>query len=206
MTEKTFHIGIDLDGVLYDFAGALRKFLVKHHGWTSEMCEEPQSWTFYENWGLNEEGFRFVCNRAATVGELFNVSDCTDWEAVRQVRRLSECPNLKLHIITARHFGAHSSMSHEATASWLRHLFDYDTLTFSNDKTIIKTDYFIEDSARNHVKLRRNGTKSYLLTQAWNHNAVVDPEYWTDNVDRVQTVRDFVEIVLDETQPAEVPF
>ncbi|ANA86461.1 nucleotidase [Gordonia phage OneUp] len=207
MTEKKIRVGIDLDGVLYDFAKAVREYLVKEHSWDAQLCGEPQKWAFYNDWGLTSEGFNFICNTAADRKMLWDADFCTDYNAVTQIRRLENHPGLSLHVITARHHGWHPGVTQEATAEWLKGKFKYDTLTFSNDKTIVRTDYMIEDSAYNHLKLRDAGTSSFLLNQAWNSDTVCRPAFggYPHPLHRIDSVKEFVDIVLLAADK-EIPF
>ena len=47
-------IGIDLDGVCYDFAVHLRRYLVEWLGHAPEPYEHLHSWDFWTRWGWDE--------------------------------------------------------------------------------------------------------------------------------------------------------
>jgi len=44
----------------------------------------------------------------------------------------------------------------------------YHSLTFSGDKTIVRTDMMVDDKPENYNALRAVGTDAYLLTRPWN--------------------------------------
>ncbi|QAU06646.1 phosphatase [Gordonia phage WilliamBoone] len=195
---EKIRVGIDLDGVVFDFGKAFTAYLQKRHGWPGSHCPPPTSWTFYEEFGLNLIGFQMVCNEAADAGELWDAPGCTSYGAVEAFKELANCPAVSVHIITDRHFGTHPAVSHEATARWLRDIgLRYDTLTFSPDKTIVKTDFMIDDKRENYIALRKAGTEAYLLSKPWNREP---PGLHPSSVSvfrRVDSVSEFVEIVLD---------
>ncbi|QKY79721.1 5' nucleotidase [Gordonia Phage Engineer] len=193
-------VGVDLDGVIYDFGNAFGSFLQAEYNWPGAMCAPPQRWTFYEDWGLTAAGFKMVCNEAADAGRLWNVYGCTNYAVVDAFKELANCPAVSVHIITDRHFGSHPAVSHEATARWLRDIgLRYDTLTFSPDKTIVATDFMIDDKRENYTELRSAGTEAYLLDKPWNQD---DPGQHPSipgvpASHRIRSVVEFVEIVLD---------
>lgn len=203
MTDK-IRVGIDLDGVIYDFGKAFGNFLQDGHNWPVDMCTPPQKWTFFEDWGLTASGFKRFCNEAADAGRLWNTFGCTNYAVVDAFKELTECPAVSVHIITDRHFGSHPAVSHRATAEWLRDIgMHYDTLTFSPDKTIVKTDFMIDDKRENYIALRKAGTEAYLLSKPWNQEPPGLHPSSAPVFRRVDSVTEFVEIVLDAAEKEE---
>lgn len=184
-------VGVDLDGVLYDFGAAFRDYMISEHSWKPEWCVLPKRWEFYEDWGISLAGFKRLCHDAADKGVLWNKSGpIMGWSDVEALCELRDAGHT-IHIVTHRGFGSHRSASHEATARWLGQFkVPYDTLTFSGDKTIIKTDFFIEDNVDNYLALEKAGCRSVLITRPWN-------EHLGDAV-RVSSVACFVDLVLGE--------
>ncbi|WP_075908869.1 5' nucleotidase, NT5C type [Mycobacteroides chelonae] len=185
-------VGVDLDGVLYDFGDAFRDYLVSRHNWDITRCQAPRRWEFYEDWGISSKGFVDICNAAADARALWCVKPLLGayptWEALRKLKRAGH----SVHVITNRNFGTHPAVSHEETAKWLRvHDVLYDTLTFSADKTVIETEYFIEDNADNYLALEKAGCRSVLINRPWNHHV--------ESAWRVDSVACFVDLVLGET-------
>ena len=91
-----------------------------------------------------------------------------------------------IHIVTHRPAEAHAT-----TRRWLReHNILHDSLTFSEDKTVVKTDVFIDDRPENVEALLAKGVQAVLYDRPWNQHA--------DGLPRVNTLvqfRDFVKAV-----------
>lgn len=187
-------IGLDLDGVIYDFGSAFRKFLIEQRGWDPKWCTEPTRWEFYEDWGLNLEGFKRLCHVAADSNRLWCVYGVLGGASVKEhLLRLKNAGHT-IHIITHRGFGSHRAISSLETSRWLcLHEIPYDTLTFCGDKTIIKTDFMIEDNVDNYVALEKSGCQSVLINRPWNSQL--------ENARRVDTVAEFVDMILREDNP-----
>lgn len=178
-------VGVDLDGVLYDFGGAFRHYLIEEYSWRREWCPDPVRWEFYEDWGISLIGFLNLCNEAADRNWLWGGSLMGGYPAVEHLRRLRDAGHT-IHVITNRSFGSHPGRSQSATASWLQ-LWNvpYETLTFAADKTIIATDYFIEDNADNYLALEKAGCEAVLIDRPWNRHLT--------DARRVNSVSEFVD-------------
>jgi len=73
-------------------------------------------------------------------------------------------------IITDRRFGSSPEVSQKNTYEWLaQHNIPYDELWFSADKTVVRTDMFVEDKIENYDALEKAGTDVYLINRAWNY-------------------------------------
>lgn len=180
-------VGWDLDGVEYDFAESVRR-TVKHFGMDSKfrLCEgEPASWYFYRGWGMSDKEFVDLCHKGADAGLIFSGPRRNGGlEAMRRVRNAGH----EVHIVTDRSFGSHPAVSEKITRLFLEeHGYEYDSLTFSADKTIVRTDFFIEDKLQNYDALDAVGTDVYLVNRPWNLEA--------DNRRRVNDLSEFADIV-----------
>lgn len=179
-------VGWDLDGVEYDFAESVRR-TIKHFGLDYPLCEgEPSSWYFYRPWGLSDSEFVDICHRGADAGIIFAGDRRPGGlEAMARVRAAGH----SIHIITDRSFGSHPSVSEKATRLFLEeHGYEYDSLTFSADKTVVPVDYFIEDKLQNYDALEAVGTEVYLINRPWNIKR--------DSRRRVNTVEEFAQAIL----------
>lgn len=161
-------IGIDLDGVCYDFGAALRHYL---WGWCRRdeaSMPEPTRWEFYEDWGLDLKQFLQVCHEGVDAGVIFSWGDPHPgtYDALTALHVAGHT----LHVVTDRSFGSHGR-SEAATRDWLdRYKLPFDSLTFASDKTVVRTDYMIEDKLANYDALDAAGTKVYLLDRPWNQD------------------------------------
>ncbi|QIG58779.1 5' nucleotidase [Gordonia phage DatBoi] len=187
---------IDLDGVLFDFADALRDSLIDI-GFNVRDLPAPTKWAFFEEWGLTLKGFEMVYNRAVRHGALFShrAADRADIAALHQIHRGGHT----IHIVTARGMGPLKALAHEQTAEWLRtNQIPYDTLTFAEDKTIIQTDFALEDNRDNYDALVAAGTRAYLYDQPYNQDA----PGCSRKALRVGSVSEFAH----EIAPEDIPF
>lgn len=157
-------VGVDLDGVCYDFSASVREYLT-HIGW-AHSCPEPTRWEFYEDWGLSLGGFLDICHDGVDAGVIFSYGD--PYPRVREALRLIRAKGHTIHIVTDRSFGTNGA-SEAATRSWLdRHDLPFDSLTFSADKTVVRLDAMVDDKLANYDALDKAGVDVRLLTRAWN--------------------------------------
>lgn len=164
-------IGIDLDGVLYPFDDAIRKYLHYRHQFDWKAMPAPEHWHFYEDWGLTREAFDWYCNTAVDDGYLFRVSEpyAGSHEAMWKLRSAGH----SIHIVTARNFGLPGHVEKDTVAWLAKHELPYDTITFSHDKTVVRTDWFIDDKVDNFLALDKTWTIPVLMDQPWNQDAPV---------------------------------
>ena len=185
-------VGVDLDGVVYDFVGSLKNYLVMV-GWkTPEEIPPATSWTFYKDWGLTTDEFLDVCADGVDQGFIFRLGPPLPG-AVGGMERLQNAGHT-LHIVTNRSFGSHSVSNTEA---WLHdYHIPFDSLTFSDDKTLVRTDVFIDDYVKNYDELEAANVRSVLFDQPWNRDA--------DKALRVHNWGEFTQLVkvLDHSSRA----
>lgn len=179
-------IGLDLDGVGYDFLGSLRQFLVSSTGRHASELPDAVRWEFYEDWGLTLQEFLAHCHAGVDAGVVFSYGPPIHRYA-QLVARLRTAGH-RVHLVTDRAFGA-AGASQAATRHWLaRHNIVVDTLTFSADKTCVPTQVFIEDKLSNYDALAAAGVHAVLLNRPYNQ--VPD-----DGRRRVDTLEQFADLV-----------
>ena len=134
-------LGIDLDGVTYDFVDSVRRYLHEEHSKPlSEMTFEGD-WHFYKEWGLTSEEFLWYCSRGVDEGHIFRSGAAYPGalEALRELQVMGH----QIHLITARAYG--SRYIHN-TADWLHEVqLPYDSLTFTVSKEIAMVDVLLDD-------------------------------------------------------------
>ena len=186
-------VGVDLDGVGHIFERGFAASLLAHGGWgytrsaVDLLYGEAQSWTFYEDLGLNLEEFTATCNYGADEGILFNGHVHDGFvDALARIKAAGH----EVHIITDRAYGSTPEASRRITRLWLHELgVEYDSLTFSSDKTCVPTDFFIEDKPSNYDALVAAGVYCYLVNRPWNTDHVVPTSH------RVASVSEFADIL-----------
>lgn len=164
-------IGIDLDGVCYDFTAALCDFLGR------DVPESP-TWDFYKEWGWDREKFLQACRDAIEKGTLFGYGYLIPG-AKEGVHALLDAGH-KIVFITAR--GGFSGgktfreRTQERTLHWLRTEMGVPNpnVVFEGRKVgaALKagTDFFLEDNAHNVAALLDAEVEAYLFDQPWNRD------------------------------------
>lgn len=173
-------IALDLDGVMYNFHGALRQWIHNTHNVPMELMPDPVTWK-WDHWGWPESDpavFRGYCDQAVDEGFLFARGEALDGalEAARAIKDQGH----ELRIITARGFGTRSV---DNTAQWLRENdVPYDTIMFVKRKHHVRFDLLVDDLHDNVQAARDHGQDAVLFTQDWNahHNDVPRVDSWDE--------------------------
>lgn len=185
-------IGVDLDGVLYDFQGAMIDYLAYRSPFIGAKEQLKRkllpTWRFYEGWGMTDSEFLDAYAAGVDAGwVLWTGAPLVSYKEVDDIRRTGH----EVFIITDRSVG---KLPQTATRAWLdQYGFIYDELHFNADKTIVPTDMFIDDKLENYDALHAAGTEVYLLNRPW--NTVPGGDYRR----RVDTFTEFVGKVLERT-------
>jgi 5'(3')-deoxyribonucleotidase len=168
MDESTFILGVDLDGVVGDFYGAIRKIAAE---WLNKPLDSltPEVTYGLEQWGLAESGGYDRLHRfAVTQRNIFR-----DMEPIKNapaiLRKLSS-QGIRIRIITHRLFLKYSHRtSITQTVDWLDN-FDipYWDICFMNDKGAVGAHVYIDDAPENITSLRRQGCKTIVFSNSTN--------------------------------------
>jgi hypothetical protein len=178
-------IGLDIDDVLYPWFDAAHAACAAA-GITGGVI--PTSWAPYDDYGIDKELWHETIADAVDV-----MYQSAPFEgAVEQVTRLKEAGHT-VHLVTARGALKNGHMIRAETALWAAaHEVPHDSLTFSTDKTVVRTDFFLDDNHGNWQSLWNDSDSTpYLLTKPWNSRYAVGQ--W-----RVETLEQFVNIVLNK--------
>lgn len=179
-------VGIDLDGVCYDFAASVREYLCNTVGSHDESaCTDPLRWEFYEDWGLDLPAFLDAFHAGVNAGVIFAHGD--PHPNVAEAFMRIKAAGHSIHIVTDRAMGEPGA-SEAATSAWLhRHGLPFDSLTFSADKAAVNLDTMVDDKPSNYEALRAAGVDAYLLTRAWNKHV--------PNAQRVLDLLHYAEVI-----------
>lgn len=159
----SLRIGIDLDGVAYDFT---KKFVEVARGKGYDLSDTPDCWNWFEECGMSRQQFEDLMHFSVDDLQLFWRGDVLD-DAAQHISALKDAGH-EIHIVTHRTSGYLYS-SEQATEYWLGYKgFRYDSLTFSADKTVVPVDVFIEDNLDNYDALEAAGIKAYLVNRPYN--------------------------------------
>ena len=179
-------IGFDVDGVLYRFTKAYHLWLNQSRGMSLDPEVEAQTWDWFLEWETVEE-FLACLDEATDAGFLYWTGEICEPTIAQNLRDLKAAGHT-IHVVTHR-FSGKTSCVQEATRQWFSNQdLIYDTLEFSGDKTIAKTDVFLEDNLKNYDALDAAGIKSYLVNRPYNLE--------NDSRRRVNSVNEFTNLIL----------
>lgn len=192
ITPKTsLSIGMDLDGVNYNFAASLRRYL-RTIGHPHEM-PDPLIWDFFGDpgWGnLTPAEFVSHAHDGVNAGIVFRSMDWFPYanEAWEIIRGLGHT----IDVATDRTFGNPGQSQRNTIDALAEKGLEYDTITFTADKTSINPDMMLEDKAENFLALEAAGVDAWLVTRPWNQHVKTDK--------RVLDVLHFAEVVREVTR------
>ena len=169
--SRQFVLGVDLDGVVADFYGALRPIAAI---WFDKKIEELTKNVSYglPEWGFdptNSHQYRDFHRFAVTQKNLF-LSLAPIQGAPATLRRLSKQPEIRIRIITHRLFISHTHhIAVRQTTEWLdMHGIPYWDLCFMREKDKVGASLYIEDSPDNVLALEASGKKVLIYENSTN--------------------------------------
>lgn len=164
-------LGIDVDGVLYEFVESYRNWLCKLTGRPASDFPDAESWSFYkEQWGLTSAEYIDILVQGVNAKEVFWRGNRVpgSLEAVTQLYR----EGYEIVIITAREYDGILTHPRFATEHWLGiNGYPYHELIVSHDKTKAEynLDILIDDSPTNLENHGAAGLRAVAFDQRWNH-------------------------------------
>jgi 5'(3')-deoxyribonucleotidase len=168
--ESSFILGVDLDGVVGDFYGAMRSIAAE---WLSRPLEALTPDVSYglEEWGIEEYGGYDRLHRfAVTQRNLFrDMPPIKDAPAV--LRKLSN-KGIRIRIITHRLFLKYShKTSVTQTVEWLDNWdIPYWDICFMADKVAVGAHVYVDDAPSNIRLLRSQGCKTIVFSNSTNRD------------------------------------
>jgi 5'(3')-deoxyribonucleotidase len=168
MDESSFIFGVDLDGVVGDFYGAIRKIAAE---WLNKPIETltPEISYGLQEWGIDEFGGYDRLHRfAVTQRNIFR--DMEPIENAPAILRKLSSQGIRIRIITHRLFLKYSHRaSITQTVDWLDNYdIPYWDICFMNDKGAVGAHVYIDDAPENIISLRNNGCKTIVFSNSTN--------------------------------------
>ena len=166
--KSDFIFGVDLDGVVGDFYGAMRKIAAE---WLDKSTDELTTEVSFglDEWGLAEYGgyerlHRFAVRERNLFRDMQPIKD-----APSILRKLSN-KGIRVRIITHRLF---LKYSHQATITQTVEWLDgwdipYWDLCFMADKGAVGAHVYLDDSPSNVTRLREQGCNTIVFTNSTN--------------------------------------
>jgi 5'(3')-deoxyribonucleotidase len=170
MDESSFIIGVDLDGVVGDFYGAMRRIAAE---WLDRPLESLTEEIDYglKQWGIDEYGGYEKLHRfAVTQRNLFrDMAPIRDAPAA--LRKLS-ARDFRIRIITHRLFLKYSHKTTiTQTVDWLdSYDIPYWDICFMADKGAVGAHVYIDDSPDHVKRLREQKCRVIVFTNSTNRH------------------------------------
>lgn len=162
---KTLDVGLDIDGVLYPFDTMMTRRVEQTKGLRpGTLDDHALTWHWYrDQWGMSDEEFVTHLRNGVKYGVLYSAGFPTAG-AVAAVRRMADAGH-RIHYITNRDLpGLDPGLVRLRTREWLNsHGFHVDSLTVSADKTLVRTDVFLDDRPENIRALKDAGHPCAVL-------------------------------------------
>jgi len=170
MDNSSFILGVDLDGVVGDFYGAIRKIAAE---WLNKPFDSLSTEVSYglDEWGLAEfGGYERLHRFAVTQRNIYR--DMEPIESAPAVLRKLSNQGIRIRIITHRLYLKYSHRTTiTQTVDWLdKYDIPYWDICFMNDKGAVGAHVYIDDAPENIISLRRQGCKTIVYTNSTNRN------------------------------------
>jgi len=170
MDNSSFIFGVDLDGVVGDFYGEIRKIAA---GWLNKPVDSLTSEVSYglKEWGIEEYGgYERLHRFAVTQRNIFKEMKPIE-HASAILRKLSN-KGIRIRIITHRLFLKYShNTSIRQTVDWLDNYdIPYWDICFMADKGAVGAHVYIDDAPENIISLRKLGCNTIVFSNSTNRD------------------------------------
>jgi 5'(3')-deoxyribonucleotidase len=167
--DRTFVLGVDLDGVCGDYTAAFREIVAEDRGVLPDDLPLERSWDFHE-WGLDDAEFERLHRYAVTERRMFRSMPPMPGVA-DALWRLSDA-GVWIRVITHR---LYVNWGHAAaiadTVEWLdRVRIPYRDICFLGAKPEVEADIYIDDGPHNVVALRASGNEVIVFDAPYNRD------------------------------------
>lgn len=156
----TSTIGLDIDGVVADFNGAVNAWVYREHGVDASQYSQ-RAWSWWREWPNGRKIWDDMWDRG-----------CRKEGLLRQIRPVPGSV-MGVHYLQSVGFNI-VFVTHrrdefaEDTLAWLNHNLFPTTVIHSEDKSVAGADLFVDDKPENVRDLLRRNYKAFLFAQDWN--------------------------------------
>lgn len=186
-------IGIDIDGVLYDFVTSIHAYAERKLGRT--LPRNFDRWGFFfDEWGLDWLAFCQLMEDGCAEGELYHRGELAEGAAdvIRMLAKLGH------EVIFATARGAYAEA---ATRAWLdSHGLYHELVVAAEDKTTLGLDVLLDDSPANIEAARAAGIRGVTFDQPWNRHVEGDRAYSWVGFGWLMTTLDYLQAQQRESQ------
>jgi hypothetical protein len=164
-------VGVDIDDVMYGWYETAHALCVEE-GITNGIT--PTTWSPHEEYGCPVDDWLAVMDKHTLSGRMY-MQEPPIPGAVEALHKLKAAGH-SIFLVTARGFFQHGSVIKSQTVRWLN-TWDvpHDGLAFVRDKTLVRTDVFVDDSPKNVAALVAAGIPT-LMVNAQHSRDYVYPE------------------------------
>lgn len=168
-------VGVDIDGVLYQFVPSLRRHALRSGLRGVNELPDPHEWDFAKQWNMTSEQLVALMHDAVDNGEL--LSDLVPYPGSASGLSLLRHAGAQVRLVTDRAWlGRSPAVVQARTFGWLqRNHLEYDNLTFAADKRSVPCDFFIEDRPKNVQDLIGAGVDTFVRDHPYNRHVTVAP-------------------------------
>ncbi len=181
-SNAQFVLGVDLDGVVADFARGLKPIAAEWLGVPVDSLTDEISYGFKE-WALERAGGYDDLHRFAVKERQLFATLPPLRGAPAALRRLDTVPEIRIRIITHRLYihWFHKEAIRQ-TSEWLeQHGIPYWDLCFMRDKAAVGANLYLEDSPENIAALRAARHETIVVVNSTNrHLPGPRAESWED--------------------------
>jgi 5'-nucleotidase len=165
-------LGVDVDNVLADYTGGLRRIVAEERGIDPAELPDPSRWAHYEEWGFDAASFDEWHRKAVVEHRMFRHLDVMPG-AADVLTRLSE-KGVRIRIVTHRLYvsGTHALAASD-TVEWLdAQGIPYWDLCMVARKADVGCDLYVDDAPHNVEALRDAGRR--VIVYDWPYNRHID--------------------------------
>lgn len=194
-------VNVDLDGVVYDFTGAMRSAFA-FRGWEgADEWPDPHVWQTWDVWPISEKDFYEVLYAEVLDGVMFRDGDLVQG-AQEGMHRLSQ-DGFYIRIVTAKTF-RNQQVTEKARRNVMWFLSEndlpHDELVFSGPmgKGDFRADIVVDDKPSLDGWVQ-TGALNLLFDQPWNRTLSTIPDFYERPgwFDRAYSWNDVVELSLN---------
>jgi 5'(3')-deoxyribonucleotidase len=169
MSDPTFVLGVDLDGVCGDHTEAFRRVVAAERGVDPSSLHDQTSWSFAE-WGIDDAEFMRLHRKGVLEHRMFRTMPAIDGVA-DALWRLSDA-GVWIRLITHRLYVSWGhAIAVADTVAWLDEVgIPYRDLCFLGRKPEVEADAYIDDAPHNVEALRAAGNQVIVFDQPYNRD------------------------------------
>lgn len=180
---RRFRLGLDCDGVVYNFVDTLRNWIHLETGKPLEEMPDAETWNFFtDQWGLTFQEYKDLTISGIDAGVIFAKGKPIPG-AIEAIHSLSH--DYEIILVTSRSgFGLRYEQCRENTLKWLAdNKVWFDGVIFAEDKTNRGIDILLDDAPHQVGNAVAVDERVVVFDQPWNRHV--------EHQDRVMDWEDF---------------